>query len=143
LYLETFSTDDSFSGPQWARIEITPKYLQALFEFWQRLKSSGASEMRRWEEVDELEGSDDVIGLLEGELVVLPDGFFWYRWEIKHGTGGVETRGLTVPELISLLQASDEEGSSTIVHGADVDGLKEILDEDEVVCFCDECGIDY
>ncbi|MNR71893.1 hypothetical protein D3C71_25720 [compost metagenome] len=141
LYIDAYATGDG-DGPTWARIVVDTDFLQQLTRLHAAAQAAKASEIRTWLEPDAWDGEESS-SFLESELVVLPGGAFWFRFDVKHADYHVETRGMTIEELLHQLAEAQKNGDEYLFHGPDIPSLKERLDDCDELLFCDECGVPY
>ena len=113
VYFDVFSCGEWAESPNWAMVELTPTFVTRVRELQRLAHERVLSEVREWDEPDRWAESD--VRLLEAELVVCPDGLFWYRAPVKHVDDACETRGIRLDQLLEMASKAVQGGKDYVV----------------------------
>lgn len=104
-YIEAYASDDSVSGsPLYATVAATESLIEDLVMLKQVCKTYGLSEVRVFRACNwGPEGVEDELRLQNHELVVC-NGDFWFRADVKHADYHVETRAQDIKDFIDAVR---------------------------------------
>ncbi len=118
VYFDAFADSEWGETPAWAKLELTPQFVARVRAMQKLATERYLSEVREWDEPDWAESN---VRLLETELVVLPNGYFWYRADVKHVDYSVETQGVQLDDLLEKARTAVASGKTYVVHSPNHD----------------------
>lgn len=131
IYLEAYAASDVGGGPVLAEVECTPSFVERLQRMQQLCVGNGLSEARcvgapkEWGQ----RGISDDLRLSDHELVVVPSGNFWFVASVKHGDYHVETRAISITELIDAAKSALSLGEDFALAGWENEDALEYVEE--------------
>lgn len=136
IVVGAFATCDDGDGPMYALFRVNEAWLAKLDGLRAVCKIHDLTEARIAGSPDWAPGAvAQELRLQNGELVVLPDGAFWFTDYPKYGGYQIETRALDIAQVREALNQGEE---GTLVFLTDDDAIKEEL---EASCGdCPNCG---
>ena len=104
VYAEAYAVSDSEAGASLAEFELDGALLSRLRKLHALCNDNDLSEARmRMGPTWGPYGIEDELRLVNNELVVVPDGSFWFVADVKHGDYHVETRSIDIESLAKRL----------------------------------------
>lgn len=114
VYFDVFACSEWGESPGWAMVALTPAFVARLREMQQAAMRHRLSEVREYSEPDGWHDND--VRLESAELVVCPDGDFWYRAPVRHTDYACETRAIRLDRLLELASEARQTGKTYVVH---------------------------
>lgn len=130
-YVESYAVDDYGVGPAYATFNASDGLIEELFMLKQLCKTYGLSEARVFRACNwGPEGVEDELRLQTHELVVC-NGDFWFRADVKHAGYHVETRAQDIDAFVETIRACAPGDTPRFGEYADEDWAEALEGEDE------------
>lgn len=129
-YVEAYAADDHGAGPTYATFNASDTLIEELLELQQLCADHGLSEVRVFRACSwGPEGIEDALRLQNDELVVC-NGDFWFRADVRHADYHVETRAQDIDGFVETIRGCapgdtprfgdyDDEGWAEALEGED------------------------
>jgi len=101
MYVDAYSCDYAGEGPAWAKVTLTPDFLNEVLRMQLICKEQDVDIVtkswapEKWEAEERLR--------LEGDDLYVTDDSWWFRARPKHADYAVETRNVDIRDMLALL----------------------------------------
>lgn len=134
FYAEANHISGASPGESWVRIKLTPSLLVELVKGYEApLKHAPVLPKCVWGGTDRSQAV-----ALQTHLSLEEQGFF-----ILCSEPGLQSVLVGVDELLANVQSAVANSQDYVLVTEDLDSFKALLDSEEELCFCDECGANY
>lgn len=101
MYVDAYSCDYYGEGPAWAKVTLTPQFLNEVLRMQRICKEQDVDIVskswapEKWEREERLH--------FEGDDLYVTDSSWWFRARPKHADYAVETRNVDIGDMLALL----------------------------------------
>lgn len=130
-YIEAYAADDHGVGPAYATFNASDALIEELLELQQLCADHGLSEVRVFRACNWGPGDlADQLRLQNHELVVC-NGYFWLRADVKHANYHVETRAQDIDNFVETIRGCAPGDTPRFGEYDDEDWAEALENEDE------------